>query len=79
MAWVVGGFIGVGLLVLFWLRSGAMGCKYVYVPDGQDWRTFYRQMRDTKKSGGASGRLMWVAIGIGLGVAVIAGIAALLT
>jgi hypothetical protein len=72
MGWIIGGFIGVGLVALFYLRSGAMGCKYVYVPDGEDWRAFYRKSRDTKKRGGASGRMTWVVIGIGLGVAAVA-------
>ena len=68
---LVGGFIVAGLVVLFFLRSGAMGCKYVFVPDGEDWRTFYRQHRDKKGGGFMSGRWMWVIIGGGVGMAVI--------
>lgn len=76
MAWVVGGFIGLGLVALFYLRSGAMGCKYTFVPGGEDWRTFYRQSREKNTKSPASGRITWIAIGIGLGVAVVAGIIA---
>lgn len=79
MAWIIGGFIAIGLVMLFYLRSGVAGCKYTFVPDGEDWRTFYRALRTEKKRGVTSGRVTWVAIGIGLGAAAIAAIAAMVT
>lgn len=64
--------IALGLGLLFWLRSGGL-VSCVYVPDGENWQTFYMR-RQRERAARRWGRWQWWAAGAGLGLAAAAGV-----
>ncbi|RMH01288.1 MAG: hypothetical protein D6706_02095 [Chloroflexi bacterium] len=74
MGFVVGGLIVLGIGVLVFLRSGGL-ITVVNVPDGEDWKTFYRRRRAAKAARRWGGWQWWL-IGAGLGLTAVAGLLA---
>lgn len=78
---IVGGLVLGGLLLLLVLLRGSSGGGFlvtVYqIPDGEDWRVFYRRLlhrRAEKKSLPVT----WIIMGLAIGAAVISGLMSVL-
>lgn len=47
--------------------GGWWSTKFIHVPDGQNWQTFYRQLRDQQSRPGGSRRWFWIFAGLAVG------------
>ena len=68
--WVIGiGILGILVAILIFLRSDLVFTSIHHVPDGTNWKSYYRKMKAEKIK--RRGPVVWVVMGGGLGLLVI--------
>lgn len=75
MGWILAGILVVLGGILAAVKFGGGGGVFttiLFVPDGLTWRQFYRRLQEGQGRGLRKMPATWIVIGIGVGVAIIA-------
>lgn len=80
MGWIVGIALVVLFVIYLSVRGGGIMDFFVsvhFVPDGMNWRTFYFRLQEGKTNYRRM-PAVWIMIGVGVGIAVVALIVAVI-
>lgn len=74
---IMGVVLGLLVLVLIFIKSGALFIKVESVPDGVEWRSHYRKMK--AKRGRRAGPMTWLLVGTGVALLLVGVVAAVMS